>query len=76
MLMKEVIRLKKRAKTMMNISLPMTILLVLLILKLMNQIEITWLWVFAPVWIPAAILGLFLITSGVVIVILEILKNE
>jgi len=74
--MKEVIRLKKRAKTMMNISLPMTILLVLLILKLMNQIEITWLWVFAPVWIPAAILGLFLITSGVVIVILEILKNE
>jgi hypothetical protein len=43
-------------------SLPVIITVVFLILKLCGVIAWSWLWVFAPLWMPAAIfLGLMLV---------------
>ena len=52
--------------------------LLLVVLKLTNNIDISWWWVFAPYWLPFALLmgfiGVFLIGSliiGVVIILLD-----
>mgnify|MGYP002629105511 CR=1 FL=1 len=50
------------------------ITLLLMILKLTNNIEISWLWVFAPYWLPIAIvfgfIGLFMLGALIVGVIM------
>ena len=33
---------------------------ILCILKVANYINIPWLWVFCPIWIPVALIGIFL----------------
>ena len=40
--------------------------IVFVILKVMGYIDWSWWWVFAPLWIPAAILAFALLVIGVV----------
>jgi hypothetical protein len=46
--------------------------IVLVILKVMGYLEIAWLWVFAPLWLPVAVvLSLMLIVLALIIVALS-----
>lgn len=40
-----------------------------IILKLLNVIKWSWVWVLAPLWIPFAIIGVILVILGILIVI-------
>jgi len=46
--------------------------LVLMVLKLSGNLQITWLWVFAPVWIPLAIAGGVLLIVALVLSLLKV----
>ena len=47
-----------------GISLPMVLFLIFLVLKLCGVIAWSWWWVTAPLWIPFAFTGVFLIGAG------------
>lgn len=53
--------------------------IVLLILKLIKAIEISWLWVFAPLWIPVAlfvaVIVVYFIVMGIGILV-ALIKGE
>lgn len=58
---------KNKMNKEINITLPITSTVILLfILKMANVIEIPWIWVFAPFWIP---ITLFFIVIAAVIAI-------
>lgn len=46
---------------------------VLVVLKLLKVISISWLWVFAPIWIPFGLLGLFGVIAFVVFLVAAVL---
>lgn len=48
-------------------GIPFTLFIVFLILKLVGVITWSWLWVFAPLWIPLA-LGVAVLLVGLIIV--------
>lgn len=49
-----------------GISLGTVIFIIFLILKLTETIDWSWWWVTAPLWIPVAIVVVFLIISGLI----------
>ena len=55
-------------------SIPVTLFIVFLILKLVGVITWSWLWVLAPLWIPLA-LGLAVFLVGLIIVAIFGKKN-
>lgn len=55
-------------------SIPVTLFIVFLILKLVGVITWSWLWVLAPLWIPLA-LGLAVFLVGLIIVVIFGKKN-
>lgn len=64
-------------RTTIEIS-PMLITFILLMLKLTNIIDISWLWVFCPIWIPFALLsGIFLVCVVIwlTIVLIDVIKE-
>lgn len=54
---------QKLASKYRGVSLPCVLTLIFLVLKLVGVIHWSWLWVFAPTWIPLAIgcVGAFII---------------
>jgi hypothetical protein len=48
-----------------GIGLPGATFLVLLTLKLLGKITITWFWVFAPLWLPVAAFFAILLVFGI-----------
>ena len=51
------------SKSQNGISLSFILFLVFLILKLTNQIDWSWIWVFSPFWLPIlVVVGIFIIT--------------
>ena len=36
------------------------LLIIFIVFKLMGLITISWIWVFSPIWIPLALMGLFI----------------
>ena len=53
-----------------GISLGTILFIVFLILKLTETIDWSWWWVTAPLWIPVALVVVFLIISGLIIFLL------
>ncbi|MFA0822915.1 MAG: hypothetical protein ACC612_08485 [Methanomethylovorans sp.] len=54
-----------------NVGFTGLLTIVLVILKVMEHLEISWLWVFAPLWLPVAVvLSLILIIVALIIVAL------
>lgn len=49
-----------------EISLGTVLFIIFLILKLTETIDWSWWWVTAPLWIPVAIVIVFLIISGLI----------
>jgi hypothetical protein len=49
-----------------GISLGTILFIVFLILKLTETIDWSWWWVTAPLWIPVALVVVFLIISGII----------
>lgn len=50
------------SKSQNGISLSFVLFLVFLILKLTNQIDWHWIWIFSPFWIPVSVvIGIFII---------------
>ncbi len=46
----------------------------LVILKALGYINISWLWVFAPVWLPVSLLAVLFLIAGAVAVTQELKK--
>ena len=53
-----------------GISLGTVLFIVFLVLKLTETITWSWWWVTAPLWIPVAIVIVFLIISGIIMFLL------
>lgn len=54
---------KEQKITVTNISIPTTVFIVFLILKLTNNIDWSWWWVTSPLWAPTlGVLGLTLLS--------------
>jgi hypothetical protein len=53
-----------------GISLGTILFIVFLILKLTETIDWSWWWVTAPLWIPVALVVVFLIISGLIMFLL------
>jgi hypothetical protein len=53
-----------------GISLGTILFIVFLILKLTETIDWSWWWVTAPLWIPVALVVVFLIISGIILFLL------
>ena len=49
-----------------GISFSGLLFIVLLVLKLVKVISISWVWVFAPLWIPACIALVILIIAAII----------
>jgi len=49
----------KEINVQMGYSLPVVIFIVFLILKLTDNIDWSWLWVFSPIWIPFSVFFAF-----------------
>lgn len=54
-----------------GISLPSTLFIVFLVLKLTGVISWSWWWVFAPLWIPALVVLAILLISFIVCLFLN-----
>lgn len=52
-----------------GISLGTILFIVFLVLKLTETIDWSWWWVTAPLWIPVAIVVVFLIISGLIMLL-------
>lgn len=54
----------------LGISLPAVMTFILAVLKLLGLIDLSWFWVFSPLWISLAFLMVGLLVFGVVALIL------
>lgn len=52
-----------------GISLGTILFIVFLVLKLTETIDWSWWWVTAPLWIPVALVVVFLIISGIIMLL-------
>ncbi len=73
--MKHIKKVSKEQKiTVTNISIPTTVFIVFLILKLTNNIDWSWWWVTSPLWIPILLgvsLAVLIIFVATIIIILN-----
>ncbi|MBD3189474.1 MAG: hypothetical protein GF308_02470 [Candidatus Heimdallarchaeota archaeon] len=60
---------KRRRSTGGGLGLPMLLFIIFLILKLTNVIDWSWWWVTAPLWISAALVILFFIFIGFILLL-------
>lgn len=58
-----------------GLSFGQTFFLVLLVLKLIGEINWSWWWVTAPLWIPSAAIGAILLALGFVLLLIYILDT-
>ena len=54
-----------------GISLGTVLFIVFLVLKLTETIDWSWWWVTAPLWIPVALVVVFLIISGIIMFLFD-----
>ena len=66
---------KEQKITVTNISIPTTVFIVFLILKLTNNIDWSWWWVTSPLWIPV-LLGVSLAVLIIFVAIIIIILNK
>lgn len=57
-----------------------TLTLILIVLKLLKLIDLSWIWVLAPLWIPTAIviagIAIYLLVLGIMIIIAKITHRK
>jgi len=63
---------KKRFK--INISLILTF--IFLVLKLINVIDWSWLWIISPLWFPFVLIGILMLIPFLYSFILKLFKND
>lgn len=62
-----------------SVSFPSSVLLIfttLMFLKVTNHIDLSWVWVFSPLWLPFAIFGIFLTTIFLIATVKQIKTGD
>ena len=66
---------EKKSVDFGNINFLEALFLLFLGLKLGNVIDWSWWWVFSPIWIPLAAIGIFIIVFVIILIVKNLIKN-